>query len=874
MPVAVSLLFLFIVTLSILFVRTCRNHNNLPLRRHGGLLARRLLQSRKLSFSDLSDRPTGADEITYRRLPTSFQLDVNATRVGQYTETANSSPGFAFPPISSDDPAGRRLSEKSPDTGDKSRSSEQKSHGVNVGSPLAELCVEASTGGESAFSALLDLEQREKDVESGEHAEKSRVDEHVVKAPPESERPTDDDANDEAIYAGLFAPLDVSLKDLMDPDTLPSTLLTDTGMLPGSVADESATFSGTLAQLVSVSPLPRFSEEGIRAASFPSRESSSFLDVARVQYGHLLSLWNTHTLSIISEPLYTSPTHGTVERIILLEANAKASESKDVVWFSSTDSIGYQLMPASTSVRIAATREQPTSTEGFPGFQRSSLKSPMDLFESPAQKQQSAPQELITAPWDLQTVTFGCSRRGQYAMHRVRKLRALLSNRRLTPHEKLEALILGKQILTEIYPFQIEDMRTSRRFRTLASQFVHMVVRLDTLLWLADVFPQVTCPAAWWGKLVDFSNIRDSFSVNLSFSSKLKILIVGSIECLRLLAEQKRPVPGAIDRLMSMFEKNVSRAKRPIYSASKEAELASEAGPEPSGSIQRVVGSQLAPEGELLTLQEYGLREVSTNVEAEPSEAGILVHSSHGVEQGTHASHAEEEKVGTVSQPGGSDGTETVAAGYGSTGASQRHKWFLISSLSNVPQVMNRDVVEATLLESYLWDINTADIGVSFNRRLSIVHPSEASAILGQDTLSLEDSVNLLLLGKRIVAGLRVIEHWRPFDFKWTNLERIRALSLLVIQLDTLVRISQIFPRVTRAHLWWRKMVEKCNLEILLKPSIDKASVHFEALQTTKNALKTLLQQTRPDAAVVAYVYTYYQTVLTRPKPQAKHEKA
>lgn len=233
------------------------------------------------------------------------------------------------------------------------------------------------------------------------------------------------------------------------------------------------------------------------------------------------------------------------------------------------------------------------------------------------------------------------------------------------------------------------------------------------------------------------------------------------------------------------------------------------------------------------------------------------------------------------SQQGDGDEHKEVAARYGSAGkaqrqqrtrvASQRRQWFQISSLANVPHVPDLDFEEEILLEKCLWNVDADDIAVSICPRLSIVYPTMASSILGQERLSLENSMKLLRLGQKILSGVPIFEKRKLDNPQWKTYVKARALCLLVIQLDTLLRIASLFPKVTQIDQWWPLMVQKCNLEIIVQSSIDEVSVHLEAIQTSKAALKTLLQQRRPDITVLAYVYAYYQTVLTR--GQAKHKK-
>lgn len=872
LAVPLFLVIVFVVTFGWRFISTCRKHTSVALGKRRDFEANGPAQ-RGLSVSNPTYIRKGDSWNAYRRFHTTIMHRVNESGTEEYNSKANIGGSVRRRLIGSDSVLLRRLSDSNSNDSNASLSPDQRSSTHYTESLLYMLCQEAGTGTGDIFSQLLDLEGTDGGEGNYKYSDFSIADQELLGGHLESDK-VEHDALFEA--TGGFSPSDSSLSALLDPGTVPSTVLADPLILAESPVFISETVPASSVQVHNLAHFPEAIEEGVSEVPLRGGRSPSPSEAGEVEYGGLLMLLQAHTGNIGNPALRLSPTHATEESIESLEAMQAVDKIRAAVELPSVELSKETTLPASSGPCTARTSQQSSAGEDTFEGEHMYVQISNKLFEKANGQEQEVPLSTSCgAPWSSMPVFIGVTGNRAFTKRRVIELRQLLSNPRATESEAVRALFLGRSILREIYPFSGALSRTRRyNYPSMASQLFHTVIRLDTLLWLNAVFPHVTCADAWWPQLVAHSNIKEALKIETDFKSKHTPFIRRCKKCVGLLIDQTRPLPEDISWIMTMFERYVSRATTPPF----KTDAAADSVLSWLSQTQSFVEGASPPEAYLRTQHGSGTVEASMHVVQMPSEtgwagpfSGNAEHMSENrsieaplrvIEEHATAFQGESfESVGLVGLPERAAGSDRSPS---PQEPRQQQEFLHVFSLLNVPELLDRDSVEPILLDRCRWNIGAGDIGVSFNARYSIVFPRKASLLLSQQNLTLQDSIELLSLGRKILRGLRRIRYSNPLDPQWKDHAKAQSFSLLVIQLDTLLRISNIFPGVTQTNLWWTKMVEKCNLTVVLQSPLNTVSSYFRVVGSSRAALESLVQQTRPSVALLKFIYSNYESMIKR----------
>lgn len=823
-PVAAFLAFAFIVVFSSAFILACKKHTAAALGKHGFGEANKV-PIRRLAVYDLHYARKTGDAFPHRLpharsllsgFPSRARPDTGVTDVGAAVEQP--------PPLSDGVLAWRRLSEG---TSDSSHPPSDRGQRSGQGErPFQDLCEEASSGGGSIFLQLLDLQE----AVEGQGTFSFVGEQEVSKTQPESQRVI----VEEGITASIGGPrpetpaalTHVTVSTLMDPGVSPSAILEDASLVPELWISGGERSSAPLWSEFNVAPVIGAVDAGASATASPRRSLVSdleFTELADDHYEKLLSLWHSAVGGLGSVNFARSERGAKERRSRPAESRHAADESKGASESRSAgQGNGCSSPSKSTAQREHGTSKQSPTTRGLP-LPKAVLDPDDSFFYS------------HVIPWDAATLSFGGCGRRPYTKRSVVELRSILSNAKISGSQGLRALFLGKQILEEVYPYPYKSCGVWEvSYKTVASLLVHTMIRLDTLLWLGELFPRITSINAWWARLVDYCKIRNALDDKKQFQSKYKWIIQPCLECLRHLADRSRPPRGDVEMIMSAFELHLSRAKNAKAKGYSTDDVE-------SGAAEHV-----------------GLLHASGNVHSDGQ--GSLVTQNQGGWR-VMASSQSDNALGK-NEAALREGLASASESYVSQDPSQESVTSRILSLMNVPRVRTPISEEGRVGQAHRWNIKKQDIGAFYNARNAIQFPLKASSILAKRDISCEERSDLLILGVKIVRCLRPITRSHPLDRSWRERTRAKTMSLYVIQLDTLLRISNMFPEETERHSWWPEMVEKCNIMMVLQSSVSETSRYYNVVEASRKALGLLVQQARPEARNLAFVYEYYEKVL------------
>lgn len=874
-PVAVLRVLAFIVTFVSLYIRICRDHRtvasgNFAVGGASQLKKRRLSVSGRQDFHD--DSTSGlADRLSHiRSFPT---ISLEGRRGGGAANLGVA----ATPSISiGGDVSVRRLSDRSSTSSDESSSSLSESASQFNKGLVYELCQEAGDAEGNIFAQLLDFE-RTGDAGGRLHSIGGALDtETVLGGSGHLSAQMGDDGFTKAAGSsvGLALP-DASLANLMDPAISPSTLVEEQALVSEASMFDIEKPPGALGQLHDVAHVSGIAEESPFLDTSSIMGEWSYPNVAESQYSQLLTLWHLRTGGGLSSEFSASSEHPAVKRALPVGAMLTAADSEAERQLSSEGCRSDTADLSRIAPSVAGKTKESITKKRLKHVELGQVQStPNPLAQSKALLERE--MRLLhsrVAPWDLRSEFFGSHAKLHFSKAAVIALRSLLSNAPLTCCESIHAISVGKQILQEIHPLtRILGEEWNCNYRALAGVLVHMAIRLDTLLWLTDMFPKITCPEKWWMSLVEYSNIDTVLKFDMGFESRYKRVIVRCFDSLRSLVDRKRLEVSDVAWMMPIFKVEVSKVLKAAVDDSTEQGFPSEAPPSKAKA-------RLATHSRLQAQRAASLAKTFMDKERDAPAGGNGGPShgergSHGTGQSSPPPEATAKQGVEASQKCESVKSEASSAvtkamrqerkSHKSEGPFEKHET-LISALTNVPELPDPVAVKTVLLPRCLWDITNENIGEGFHPRYAIEYPARAFSILSHQELSVGECIRLLSLGLKILQVLRPIQYTDPQDRSWKARSRAKVVGLYVIQLDTLLRITTLFPEVTRPNLWWSQIVEKSNLRTALQTTVSPTCRFYQMIESSKEALRALLQRTRPEITQLDYIIRFYSEALKDP---------
>lgn len=763
--------------------------------------------------------------------------------------------------------SGRRLSDSSSEGSDASSSASSKSVSYQAETLVDELCQELGAGGDNLFAALLRLEREENLEVSGGVPE---IEEHQVGDFAAETVNCEGAENSSAGGVDGFSPvaqLDSTVADLLNPDFLPAgTLEFDAS---GEMSKQIDLLWGSAMEGIFTDLQPEESEAAAVGSSPepPTAEDSDSLQTtAGRQYAGLLQIYENAACKALQLPICCSPS------VVAELPQLPEQQSSDIREVEMSSFVASTPIVASDEGPISFVSHEVVIPSGSPLPDKRSDDLFVDaeavrLCASALTNKPKLPSEADLRavysnlkPWTLETLRIASNARVPVKRFHLDMLRKFLTQPHLTATECSRALISARMLVEDMRVLPSAEAIVKMSHRHRAEFLSKAAMTLDALLWATDTFSVFTRRSGWWQTMVQKTRMDRFATFRIGSNSRYSEVGARCADVLDSLIQQRRPPAEKIAWITQFYDLHLSKGTVSFIQFGALAETA----------VGSIYGSSTRPEppaleSSLATTRQAPLR--SSPLKAKDVRKQLQMHSLSGEEtalpstSGSSLALAVEMLVEETAESGsqrpadkgsGKGVPDHATNGVGVNTEEGLSTTLFSTALANVPLLPAQEELEAFLQQTPQWTVTPDLVGRKHNPRYGNKYVEDGIAILSRPALSVLDCKDLLLIGKNLILDCRPISHL--YETTLSNKERAYAIGAMIRRLDTLLRITFLFPTITVRQEWWAFLIAKSNIEMVLRTNITCQCHFYDMIHLSTVALRDLKEQRRPSLETLAYV--------------------